>query len=305
MDRHHDVLGRQTAMRKKLAVGSWAYMFGPYEKNPVPLDEVLEKLQELGFDGLELAGFTPHASPEDHPTKADRQRLKQKLADHNLAPPASNDEAVRKQYMEDFKTNVEFCVEVGIPAIRVDTANPPPLLEGVTYGDAWNRIKTMWHQCAEHAAQNGVRMVWEFEPGFMFNKPSEVVKLHTEVDHPNFQILLDSCHAHMCAAIAARQPEPKEILPGGAVEFIGRLKGRIGHIHLIDSDNTLHNDETSTHAPFGTGVLDFDRIMPAILEAGYTSEWWSVDLCFWPQAWEVTAQSKEFVDKLIEKYGTA
>ncbi len=303
-------------MRKKLAIGSWAYMFGPYEQNPVPLDEVLRKLNELGFDGIELAGFTPHASPEDYPTKADRGVLKQKLADRNLAPvgyacnlydtpPASNDEAVRKQYLEDFKKNVEFCVDVGIPTIRVDTASPPPLLEGVTYEDAWSRLKTMWHECAEHAAQNGVLMVWEFEPGFMFNKPSEVVKLYEDVDHPNFKILLDSCHAHMCAAIGARQPEPKEILPGGEIEFIGMLQGKIGHIHLIDSDNTLHDDDTSTHAPFGSGVLDFDQIMPAILNAGYDSEWWSIDLCFWPEAWEVTAQSKEFVDQLIDKYGTS
>jgi len=106
----------------------------------------------------------------------------------------------------------------------------------------------------------------------------------------------------MCSVVAARQAEPKETLPGGAVEFAERLTGRIGHIHLIDSDETLHGDETSTHAPFGTGVLDFDAIMPAILAAGYTSPWWSVDLCFWPEAWEVTEQSKRFVDKLRAKY---
>ena len=51
---------------KKVAIGTWAYMFGPYEDDPVPLDEVLSTLNELGFDGVELAGFTPHASPEDY-----------------------------------------------------------------------------------------------------------------------------------------------------------------------------------------------------------------------------------------------
>jgi sugar phosphate isomerase/epimerase len=107
----------------------------------------------------------------------------------------------------------------------------------------------------------------------------------------------------MCSVVAARQAEPKETLAGGAVEFIGMLKGRIGHIHLIDSDETLHDNETSTHAPFGTGVLNFDLLVPAILAAGYTSPWWGIDLCFWPEAWEVTEQSKRFVDELRAKYG--
>jgi len=301
-------------LAKKVAIGTWAYMFGPYEDQPVPLDEVLSKLHELGFDGCELAGFTPHASPQDYPTKGDRQGLKNKLADNELAaigyacnlydsPPASDDPAVRRQWVDAFKENVEFCVDVGIPTIRVDTNSPPPLPEGVGYEDAWSRTVEAFNTGAQIAQDAGMTVVWEFEPGFMFNKPSEVVKMHEDVGHPSFRILFDSCHAHMCAVVAARQSEPKETLPGGAVEFAGLLKGKIGHIHLIDSDNTLHNDDTSTHAPFGTGVIDFGEVMPAILAAGYDSEWWSIDLCFWPEAWEVTAQSKQFVDGLIEKHG--
>jgi hypothetical protein len=29
------------------------------------------------------------------------------------------------------------------------------------------------------------------------------------------------------------------------------------------------------------------------------TDWWTVDLCFWPDAWEATQASKEFVDALI------
>jgi sugar phosphate isomerase/epimerase len=301
-------------MAKKVAIGTWAYMFGPYEDNPVPLDEVLSKLRELNFDGCELAGFTPHASPQDYPSKADRETLKGKLADNGLEaigyaanlyanPPASNDASVRQKWVETFKENVEFCADVGIPSIRVDTVSPPPLIEGVSYGDAWGRTVEAFNTGAQIAADAGMLLVWEFEPGFMFNKPSEVVNMVTHVDHDSFKVLFDACHAHMCAVVAARQAEPKETLPGGPVQFAQMLTGQIGHIHLIDSDNTLHGDETSTHAPFGSGVVDFDAVMPAILDAGYDSEWWSIDLCFWPEAWEVTAQSKQFVDGLIEKYG--
>jgi sugar phosphate isomerase/epimerase len=298
----------------KISVGSWAYVFGPYEDEPVPLDEVLATLQKLEFDGVELAGFWPHAHPDDYPTAADRAGLRQKIADHGLGisgfaadltanAPASSDPAVRRGYVDCFKKNVDFCAAIGSPSIRVDTISPPPLIEGETYEAAWANLVGVWQDCAEIAAAAGLFVVWEFEPGFMLNKPSEVVRLHDDVNHKAFTILYDTCHAHMCSVVAARQAEPKETLPGGAVEFAAMLKGRIGHIHLIDSDETLHGDETSTHAPFGTGVLDFDALMPAILEAGYTSPWWAIDLCFWPEAWAVTEQSKRFVDGLREAYG--
>jgi sugar phosphate isomerase/epimerase len=157
----------------------------------------------------------------------------------------------------------------------------------------------MWQDCAEKAEREGVLLVWEFEPGFMFNKPHEIVKLLEEVSHKNFKVLFDTCHAHMCSVVAARQGEPKDVLKGGEVEFAQLLKGKIGYVHLIDSDNTLHDNWTSTHAPFGSGVIDFSRIIKAILSAGYDNEWWTIDLCFWPKAWEILEESKDFVTNLF------
>jgi hypothetical protein len=72
---------------------------------------------------------------------------------------------------------------------------------------------------------------------------------------------------------------------------------------LIDSDGSLNEHQTSTHNPFGTGALDFDKLLPALNEAGVPNEWWCVDLCFWPKAWDVTADSKQFLDKMRKKYG--
>ena len=57
----------------------------------------------------------------------------------------------------------------------------------------------------------------------------------------------------------------------------------------IDSDGSLNEHNTSTHNPFGTGKLDFDKLAPALLKAGVPHDWWAVDLCFWPNAWDVTA----------------
>jgi sugar phosphate isomerase/epimerase len=115
--------------------------------------------------------------------------------------------------------------------------------------------------------------------------------------------MFDSCHGYMCAVVGARQMGQKETLPGGVVQFIHMLTGKIGAVHFIDSDGTLHNNETSTHAPFGKGKLNFDEITKAFLDAGYDDDWWPIDLCFWSNALEETAPTKTFMDKLVSKYG--
>ncbi|MDP2895128.1 MAG: sugar phosphate isomerase/epimerase family protein [bacterium] len=298
----------------KIAIGSWAYVFGPYSSNPVPLDKVVMRLSELGFDGIELCGFKPHVHPDDYPTKEKRQEIVNLLKDHNLEPvgiaadftatlPGAEGVAAQTAYLDNFKKNIELCADIGIPKIRVDTCEEPPAEITREYEKKFSNIVAAWQKASQIAQDAGIGLIWEFEPGFIFNKPSEITRMVKEVGHPNFKILLDSCHAHMVADQGAKQPPPKETLSGGAVELIGRLNGKIGHIHLIDSDNTLHDNMTSTHAPFGQGVLDFDKIMPAIMAAGYDSEWWSVDLCFWPEAWEVTEAGLKFVRGLAEKYG--
>lgn len=299
----------------KIATNSAAYMFGRYAPNPIPLDVIAERLAELRFDGIELCGVQPHANPIDYPTRKDREDLVGMLkgyglevagygADLSKFPIASEYSSIVKGYEKCFDTNLQFCVDCDIEIIRVDTVSPPPCVPGVEYETAWNRVVAMFKKCAAMAADSGVLLVWEFEPGFMFNKPkSEVLKLLREVDHSNFKALFDTCHAQMCSVCAARQSPPLETLKGGVVEFAKILRGLIGHVHLIDSDNTLHDGLTSTHAPFGRGVLDFDEIMLAINEAGYASGWWAIDFCFWPEAWEKTESAKKFVDELRRKYG--
>ena len=70
-------------------------------------------------------------------------------------------------------------------------------------------------------------------------------------------------------------------------------------VHLIDSDGTLHDNDTSTHAPFGTGVLDIHEIYQKLLDpAYYEGELISIDLCFWPDAWNVTKDSYNYLRSL-------
>jgi sugar phosphate isomerase/epimerase len=297
---------------KRISIGTWAYSIGPYAENPVPWEEIVAKLAGLGFDGLELGGFGVHPNPDIMPDKDSRAKCKQQLADAGLAFSglAANlwgekliNTEDNSHYLSEFRKNLDFCVDLGIPGIRVDCVQPPTIFSEVDEATARKRVVTTWKRCAAEAADKGVYVTWEFEPGFAFNKPSDILRIVDEVNDDNFGVQFDTCHAHMVAVVGARQPGVKETLPGGALELAQKLRGKINHLHLIDSDGSLHDEETSTHAPFGTGLLDFDALLPELNRSGIKHNWWTIDLCFWPDAWTVTADCKREIDKLNQKYG--
>lgn len=307
---------------KRISIGTWAYSIGPYADKPIPFPEVVLKLKELGFDGLELGGFGIHPNPDLQKTKEERAQVRELwesrgMGCSGLAADLWSEKLITapddSSYLATFKKNVEFCNDTGISVIRVDTTedpgvlgqvgNEPPKPERVSYDDALRRVAGTWRKCAQYAADHGVRVVWEFEPGFAFNKPSDIFRVLDAVNHDNFLTMYDTCHANMVARHGARQPGERETLKGGARELAEKLKGKIGRVHLIDSDDSLHDNHTSTHPPFGEGNLNFDELMPAIVAAGSPDDWWTIDLCFWPDAWKATEKCKRAIDELNKKYG--
>jgi sugar phosphate isomerase/epimerase len=308
-------------MTRKLSIGSWAYIFNQ-EVPTNDFHQVLHKLHDLGYEGVELGSFGVHPTPWSHPTKADRARLKKDVADHGLAfsgiavdlwsfkkPGPSIMDENPVPYMAAFLGFATFAGDLGIKTIRVDSVEPPNFFEtsGKEIGakTGMERIIKVWDKCSKIAADFGMNVCWEFEPGFVFNKPSEVLQIVDGVrakGNNNFGVLFDTCHAYMCAVVGANQVGTKETLKGGDLELLQKLKGKITHVHVIDSDGSLNEHNTSTHNPFGTGKLNFDKLAPELVKCGVPNDWWCVDLCFWPNAWEVTADSKRFLDKLRKQY---
>jgi sugar phosphate isomerase/epimerase len=313
---------------KRTSIGSWAFTIGPYAKNPIDFDTVCDKLKALGFDGLELGAFPPHPNPGNPngpddawpgamPEKSQRQELCAKMRDKGLgfsgiAANLWGEKLIntddQSKYIAEFRKNAEFSRDLGIQMIRVDCVQPPTIHREVDYRTAMDRVVRTWKTCCDIAADNGQYVMWEFEPGFAFNKPGDVVRITDAVDKPNFGLQYDTCHGQMVGVMGARQEGEKEVFPS-QVELIRKLDGRIIHLHLIDSDNSCHKDdkgqdETSAHPPFGLGVLNFDEIMPELVKnARAPHDWWTIDLCFWPDAWTATATCKKKLDELIVKYG--
>ena len=315
-------------MSKRSSIGSWAYTIGPYGSNPINFETVCKTLKSLGFDGVELGGFPPHPNPGNPngpndtfpgamPEKSQRAELKAQMKEYGLgfSGLAANlwgeqllNTDDHTKYISEFDKNSQFASDVGIGGVRVDMVQPPTIHRDVDYNTLLNRAVKAWKACADIAAGRGQYVAWEFEPGFAFNKPSDVIRVHDAVNKPNFGLMYDTCHGQMVGVIGARHEGEKEVF-GNQVEFIKKLDGRINHIHVIDSDNKCHKDakgedETSAHPPFGLGILNFDEIMPELVKASRLNhDWWTIDLCFWPDAWAATATCKTALDGLIAKYG--
>jgi sugar phosphate isomerase/epimerase len=300
----------------RLAIGSWAFLFNQVRPT-TDCHELIHHVANLGYDGIELGGFAPHPNPDSHDSKEKRQKLKKMVRDHGLEFSALIADLWSQKlvnvddhapFLAAFEKHLTFAEDLGIPTIRIDTIEPIASVKPLNIDAAaiMDRAVRGFDACAKRAADRGIRIAWEFEPGFPLNKPSEILEIIRRVrgDHcnSNFGVLFNTCHAHMCAAVGANQVEPKETLAGGAIELLRALRGAIVHIHLIDSDGSLNEHNTSTRTPLGTGTLNFDELAPELIACGVPNDWWCVDLCFWPNAWEAAADCRRFLDKLRRKH---
>ncbi|MGI9437229.1 MAG: sugar phosphate isomerase/epimerase family protein [Geminicoccaceae bacterium] len=302
---------------KRISIGTWAYNIGPYEQTPIPFETVGGTLAQLGFDGLELGGFNGYPNPHLLPTMDQRDELKATMQGWGLAFSGFAadlwsqhliDTDDQSAYLDEFTRNADFARELGIKGIRVDTVQPPTILDQVDADTAFQRVVENWKTAARIAADRGLYVTWEIEPGFCFNKASEIQRVLDAIPDRNFGVMYDTCHGQMIAVVGARHQGEKETLKGGQLELIEKLSGRINHIHLIDSDNSCHkdadgNDETSAHPPFGDGVIDFDSLVPRLVKEDVGHDWWTIDLCFYQDAWTVTERCKASLDTLNEQYG--
>jgi sugar phosphate isomerase/epimerase len=248
---------------------------------------------------------------EQYPTKESRRGLVQRLndlglevsgysSDFTMCNPTVQRNAAR--YLDLFRRTIELCADVGSPMIRVDTISAPGSIEEDDYQPSMDRIAALWRDAAGIAEKAGVRLLWEFEPGFVFNKPSEIAEICEKVGHPNFGLVFDTCHAYMCAAAGSRQYGKKETLKGGITELLAMLRDWVRHVHLVDSDGTLWVDETSRHLPMGKGCIDFEVLAPELATIP-AIDWWCIDHAFMADAWDRIESSLTTVRKLAAAPG--
>ena len=280
-------------MQPRLSFGSWAFSFGPFESAPWSFDRLCSYAAEAGYDGVEINGFRPHPYFRDYTGADDFRELVALRDDLGLEysgyAPDFHDVPSGGRRPGDLPRDVRG----GGPLLRPPEHLDPPGGHGqpavdlpqAEYEERFARLARTLNAAAELAAKLlrsprlGVRTGLSGSTCL-----SEVVRLLEAVAHPNFKILFDTSHAYTGAVAGARQGDDPELLAGGVAEYAELVEPYLGHLHLIDSDGCLHDDETSAHLPFGTGQIDFPSASYQALQpvAGARLPWWTVDFCFCP-----------------------
>jgi sugar phosphate isomerase/epimerase len=298
--------------RPRMAVGTWAWVFGPYAQHPVPLAGVLRDVRAIGYDGVELTG-RPHAHPDDLPTPDARRGLARLVADHGLAiaslggPVGGGSPLVVKRgaYLDSFRTYVELCADAGITALRLASGRPAAPV-GAAAGIA--RLVDYWGAAAELAAGANLRLLWEFEPHLFASRPQDVVAVTDGIGRPNFQVMFDLSHAYVVSVGGKATPEPAAPLERGLVGFVRLLGRRIGRLHLADTDGETEPNGGSKRRRLGQGSVDLDAALVALREAGegqIGDGWWTLDLHGEPDATAVARESKDVMDRLAARHSGA
>ncbi|MDI6911717.1 sugar phosphate isomerase/epimerase family protein [Nocardioides sp.] len=296
----------------KVYMGSWCFTFG-FER-PAPLETVVKVLSAFGFDGVSIgAGFSDHAPVERYPDKASRARLVDLVRSHDLEvagyapdpyvmPWATGDDSVLAAYTKYFDDSLSLAADIGAPVMRVDPGSFGPLARDADYSAVWDRVVTTFSRQAKQAAEAGVLLVWEPETGQVFVKPSEILQLLLDVGSDNFKISYDFGHGQAIAVMAHNQVQPLEQLEGGQLEFIAMLSGHIGDVGINDNDNNTWSNLFGSHLGLGRGVLDFEAIIPAIIESGFRGPWWGLDVIpmgpiVWTDAWNGLPVVKDLLNR--------
>lgn len=311
---------RESAGRQaRVSVGTWCMAFGL--DRPADLEQALRVAGAFGFDGVELAGFVDHVVLDRYADETSRRTLRLMLGDLGLQPvlmapaphgpiaelppwPMTDDRAVVGQHEQWWARYFDLAAELGIAKMRIDPGMRGPLPYGVDHRRVWDRVVDMYGHLAQRGAEAGCDVLWEMESGQPFNKPSEIVRLLDDVGHPNLKLLYDTGHFHAATVTGHNQVQPEELLEGGQVELVRRLSGRIGHVHLCDTDGNVAGNFFARKLGFGKGIVDFDELLPVLVDC-YDGEWWCVDVIpfcseVWGDIWDGLAFVREVVNRHLD-----
>jgi D-psicose/D-tagatose/L-ribulose 3-epimerase len=220
---------------------------------------VLEKLKQIGYDGVEVPIFDLDIAK----WKTWARRLEdlglERTANTVIAPehnPISDDPAIREAAYRHMREVVDCCATVGSSIL----CGPHQVALGVFTGrgatdEEWKRSVEHLRRVAEYAEQSGVVLAEEVVNRFELyhlNTLDQGIRLVDEVGHPNCKLHLDTFHAHI---------EEKN-----TADAIRRAGSRIAHVHISENDRGVP----------GTGRVGWEQTLDALRDTGYDG-WLTVE----------------------------
>ena len=220
---------------------------------------VIEKLKEIGFDGVELPIFDLDAKKwKTWAKRLDDLGLERTAVTccNETANPISQDPTVRSRGIDLLKQTLDCCQAVGAYSLN----GPLDSGLGVFSGKGptpqeWDWAVASLKTVSEHAGQCGVKLGIEFLNRFetyFLTCTADAVKFVEAVDHPNCCMMYDTFHANI---------EEKDV--AGAIRSCAD--------HLIH----VHTSENDRSTP-GTGGIAWDTTFDTLKEVDYDG-WMTIE----------------------------
>jgi sugar phosphate isomerase/epimerase len=228
------------------------------------LTDALAVIADLGYDGVALTLDHDHLDPfapelarrtDDVASTLDRLGLSvvietgaRYLLDpwHKHAPTLLHDDPAKR--VEFLRRAIRIGADLGAEAVSFWSGVTPP---GVA--DPWDRLVRGCAGVVEVAAEAGVTLGFEPEPGMLVDDIAAWRRLHADLGAPpGFGITLDIGHCRCLEPL----PVPECVLA---------VADHLVNVQIDDMRRGVHE-----HLEFGTGEIDFPPVLRALSEAGYT-----------------------------------
>jgi len=220
---------------------------------------LLEKLKQIGYDGVELPIFDLDLAHHAKVGKwlddlgLERTAVTCRTVDDN---PASPDAKVRAAGVENNKRVLDCCQAVGATLV----AGPYHSALGYFTGSGptkseWNWAVESMQQVAEHAAKVDVKLAVEYLNRFecyLLNSAVDTVRFLNDVNHPSCRMMYDTFHANI---------EEKN-----AAEAIKACKDYTIHVHISENDRSTP----------GRGNIRWDETFDTLKQTGYDG-WFTIE----------------------------
>jgi sugar phosphate isomerase/epimerase len=133
------------------------------------------------------------------------------------------------------------------------------MMHGTPVEKAWEWAKAGLTEVAKTCNEFGLVIALEAGPGTIVRDSRDTIRIIKEMGLENIRALLDVGHAMVTFCDFWRENGPHP------VDAIHDLKGYLVHLHVHDNQGLLDQ-----HLVPGTGVIDFEAIVDALREVGYS-----------------------------------
>ncbi len=229
------------------------------------IEDALVLLAENGYSGIALTLDHIHFDPLAPRLRARAARLRAQLEELGLTcvvetgarfvldprrkhfPTLVSDG--RERRVDLLCRAIDIAVELDAPVVSMWSG---AVAEGQPRELAWELLVDGCRRVVNHAADQGVVLAFEPEPGMLVEQLADYEELQRRVGHPEaLGLTLDIGHI-VCL-------EPQSV-----TDTVRRGAPTLAHVHLEDMRRGVHE-----HLMFGEGELDLDETLRVLIEVGY------------------------------------